>query len=238
MLARRPAGNYARLMRSRDSDPPPETEVEIELDPVDVRHPGADAVESGGPRSGLPGRLRTPAATVVLAVVVAAVVGYVIGDRGAKARNPRPAASVSTAVTVPPPLTGADAVTGTGGRCAVQNGTRLTLGVEIRNGTTSAAILRPPRVILPLGGLRLRSVTWGSCAQISPMTEADDRVVPAGGTVWLSMVFDVLVACPAPMPVQLHVGYTLSNGSGEADLLPFPDLGDVPYRDPRCPSGS
>lgn len=225
-------------MRPRDSDPPRVTEVEIELDPDDVRHPGADVVESGPPRPGLPGWLRTPVAAVILAVVVAGTVGYVIGSRGAKARNPVPGPSASTAITVPAPLSGANTITGTSNLCAVQNGTHLTLGVEIRNGTTSAAILHRPRVILPLGGLRLRSVIWGSCGQISPMAEGDDRVVPAGGTVWLSMVFDVLVACPAPLPVQLNIGYTLSSGSDQADLLPFPDLGGVPYRDPRCPSGS
>ena len=54
-------------------------------------------------------------------------------------------------------------------------------------------------------------------------------VVPPGGTAWLSVTFQVLVACPRPLPVQFSVSYQENGRTGTAQLPGFPDLGQVSY---------
>lgn len=224
---------YARPVRPRDADQPSETEVEVLREPAAGRA-GADVIESGAPRRRPPGSLRVPAVLMVLAVVVAAAAGYLAGHQRAAtvARAPLPSATGSVAPT------GAVPIAATGNRCAVQRGTRLQLGAELVNRSGTAVVLSPVRAVLPLGGLRVRAAAWGGCGQLSAAPGRDDYAVPAGGTAWLSMTFDVLVACPGPLPVQFTIDYTQAGRPGVVDLLPFPDLGDVPYTNPRCPSGS
>jgi hypothetical protein len=56
-----------------------------------------------------------------------------------------------------------------------------------------------------------------------------EDVVPAGGTAWFSVIFQVLVSCPRPLPVQFSVSYRGDTRQGTARLQGFPDLGKVSY---------
>ena len=56
-----------------------------------------------------------------------------------------------------------------------------------------------------------------------------------GDSTWLSVTVQVLVACPAPIPVEFAVGYIYAGGASTVNLPGFPDLGDVPYT--GCRSG-
>ena len=168
-------------------------------------------------------------------MIIGGVAGYLVGHYRAGTPNALPSAGTASTAG---PFTGAVPIAATGNRCAVQRGTQLQLGVEIVNRSGAAVIVHPARVILPLGGLRIRAQAWGGCAQLSATPGGNDRSMSPAGTAWLTMTFDVLVACPAPLPVQVSLDYTQGGSTGIVDLLPFPDLGDVRYTDPRCPAGS
>ena len=218
-------------MPSRDNRRPPDTEVEVLRGPAS----GGDPLESASGHTGPPGWLRSPVAALILAMIIGGGAGYLVGHY--RAGTPAALPSAGTASTAGP-FTGSVPIAATGNRCAVQQGTRLQLGVEIVNRSGAAVTVHPARVVLPLGGLRVRAQTWGSCAQLSSTPGGTDRSVPPAGTTWLAIAFDVLVPCPAPLPVQISLDYAEGRRTGVVDLLPFPDLGDVRYTDPRCPTGS
>jgi hypothetical protein len=123
-------------------------------------------------------------------------------------------------------------VTRTGDRCSAQLGAKLQLGVEIVNRSAATATLGRVTASLPLHGLRAKASAWGSCGQISPVDTGTPRQLPPGATAWLTITFDVLVPCPTPIPVLLHLAYTQGDHTATADLNGFPDLGGVPYT--RC----
>jgi hypothetical protein len=181
---------------------------------------GPDIIESA-PRRPLPGR--TVLAAFALAVVVAAAGGYVAGQRHPSTPAPKPSA-----------LARAEAISGTGDRCSVQQGRRLQLGTEIANRSTEPVTLQYIAAKLPLGGLRATARAWGSCGQLPSAVTAGRLPLAVGATTWLTMTFDVLVPCPAPLPVLFTVEYAQSGRSGVADVPAFPDLGDVPYRGGDC----
>jgi len=116
---------------------------------------------------------------------------------------------------------------------------RLQLGIEIVNQSSADVVLRRARADLPLGGLRATAATWGGCGQLSPAAADGDYPLAAGVTTWLSITFDVLIPCPAPMPVRFVVDYTrAAQGDAVAHLPGFDDLGDVPYSSLPCPTGA
>lgn len=184
---------------------------------------GVDVIESGPDRA--PRRVSVGVALVL--AVVAALGGYLFGSRHQVGAVTPPAPSPS------PPLAGQPIAT-TGKRCSVQLQDRLQLGIEIVNQSAAAMTLRRTGPVLPLHGLRARAATWGGCGQLSPAGSGESYPLAAGATTWLTITFDVLVACPAPIPVQFTVDYTQAGGSGTADLPGFNDLGDVPYSGSKC----
>jgi hypothetical protein len=141
----------------------------------------------------------------------------------------------------------------TGGACSVQRGRELQLGVEVINLSDTAVTLGQVKPTLPLGGLRLVSQQWAPCGALSPSWQAPDGgmivfvkssagVVEAGsatpggaavlqpnGTAWLSVTFQVLVACPSPLPVQFSVSYQENGRTDTAQLAGFPNLAQVAY---------
>ncbi|MGX6602973.1 hypothetical protein ACWKSP_12665 [Micromonosporaceae bacterium Da 78-11] len=165
---------------------------------------------------------RSVTAGVVLAVVAAAAAGYVVGARQEKAPTPAPPA--------------AGEITTTGHRCSQQSGAGLQLGVEIANRSATDAVLRQINVDLPLGGLRPKEVSWGSCGQLSPAQGGASFELAAGATTWLAVTFDVLVACPAPLPVRFTVDYEQDGRTATVTVPGFPDLGDVPLAASKCPA--
>src|SRR5689334_20626531 len=159
-------------MRFRDDEHAPATPVEILRDDGDAGQSGVDVIESP-PGTRAPGWIRTPVVIVLLAMVIGGVAGYLVGHHRAGTDSPS-VESVSTGA----PETTSLPVSATGNRCAVQEGTHLQLGVELLNRSTTPVILRPARVVLPLNGLRIRSVTWGGCGQLVPAAGGADRMLP------------------------------------------------------------
>jgi hypothetical protein len=183
-----------------------------------------DVIETGP--SHPPRRIAVGSALILIAVAAAG--GYLFGNRH------RPAAPAPPAPSATPPVS--EPITLTGKRCSVQLKDRLQLGIEIVNRSATTMTLRQVQPVLPLHGLRARATTWGGCGQLSPPSTVDNYPLPAAATTWLSITFDVLVPCPAPLPVQFTVDYTQAGLSGVADLPGFPDLGDVPYAGGKCSS--
>jgi hypothetical protein len=130
-------------------------------------------------------------------------------------------------------LTGGLALTQDTGTCSVQSGRELQLGVQVANRSAEPIGLGRIRTVLPLSGLKVVSQQWAPCGAIGAV-QVPDTLGP-GDSTWLSVTIQVLVACPAPIPVQFAVGYTYAGEAATANLPGFPDLGDVPYT--GCRSG-
>jgi hypothetical protein len=134
-----------------------------------------------------------------------------------------------------------------GGECSVQHGRHLQLGVEMINLSGTPVTLGQVKTITPLGGLRLVSQQWEPCGAIVPAGQAAGggtivfigastgqveagngagaAILPPYGAARLSVTFQVLVACPGPLPVQFSVSYQ-ENGKTETVQLPgFPGSG-------------
>jgi hypothetical protein len=193
----------------------------IELGPAAV-----DVIESGSeetPR--LPGRIAL--GWVLVLVVLAGLTGYLVGRRHGADRA-APAVLPSAAPVVD------QAVAGTGKRCSTQVKDQLELGVEVVNRSAGTVALHQLQAILPLRGLHAAAATWGGCGQLPAAGRGGDFLLAGGGTTWLTITFDVLVACPAPLPVLFTVEYAQGGRSDFVDLPSFPDLGDVPYTRARC----
>jgi hypothetical protein len=196
-----------------------------------------DVIETGPRRPPLPwSQGRGIAALIAAALAVGAIAGYLVGVRHAEtqAGTAGPGPHASTAGSVAPPA--AQPVTRTGNQCSAQLGDRLQLGVEIVNQSATTATLRRVETVLPLNGLRATASAWGSCGQLSSVDAATPHSLPPGATIWLTNTFDVLVPCPAPIPVLFTLTYTQAGHTTISDLRGFPDLGDVPYT--RCTDGS
>ncbi len=220
-------------MNARDADQPDPRPGNPEVTGASVQlgQENADVIESGPDGLSRPPR-RIAVGFALVLIVAAAMAGYLFGSRhrGTTATAGTPSSSTTPAFAQP--------IAGTSKRCSVQLKDRLQLGIEIINQSTTSITLREVQAVLPLRGLRATVTTWGSCGQLPPAASGDDYPLPAGGTTWLTITFDVLVACPAPLPVQFIVHYTQPSRSGTAELPGFPDLGDVPYTSTKCPSGS
>jgi len=216
-------------------------------------------------------------------LILGLAAGYALGYRHpgqASARPPKATAASAVpsfaagfaAQVYPPPAPGGPAyssnpgitdLTGlaqTGGRCSVQHGRELQVGVEVINLSAAPVTLGSVRPILPSSGLRLASQQWAPCGALSPSWQAADgglivlvksstgvvevgsstpggaAVLPSNGTAWLSATFQVLVACPSTLPVQFTVTYQQDGRTHTAQLTGFPDLQQVPYT--GCKGGS
>jgi hypothetical protein len=186
-----------------------------------------DVIGRGSRRPARSGpRWRPPRIGLILAaagLVAGLGAGYAAGVRqGGKAAAP-PA----------PPVTGAAPLSQAGLTCSTQSGGELQLGVDVANESAAAVTLRKVTVVLPIGGLREVSQAWGPCGELPAATVAPANVVPAGGSTWFTVTFQVLVSCPQPLPVQFILRYQRSSQAEVTDLPGFPDLGQVPYG--QCP---
>jgi len=190
---------------------------------------------------------------VGIALLAAAIAGYAVGT----SRGDKPGPTVPTGA-VPiggmpvdgVPIDGVDEVpatrllvqgpgqppTPTGKRCSLQDGTTLEVGLEILNGSELPTTLLEVDASLPLNGLRVTGKAWGSCGQLFPTDAANPRPLAPGATAWITITLDVLVDCPAPLPVQVDVRYMQANQISVAFLGGFSDLGDVPYT--GCSTGA
>jgi hypothetical protein len=199
----------------------------------------ADVVEHGGrrffPSLNWPSRNWRPprGAVILLAVglIIGLAAGYVTGYRQAP-RNASAPPTPSAGPASPLPAPGL-ALTQDTGTCSVQSGRELQLGVQVTNQSAEPVGLGRIRTVLPLSGLKVVSQQWAPCGAIGTVQVPD--ILGPGDSTWLSVTVQVLVACPAPIPVQFAVGYTYAGEAATASLPGFPDLGQVPYT--GCRSG-
>ena len=115
------------------------------------------------------------------------------------------------------------------GACSVQSGRHLALGVQVTNQSTVPLTLQSVRAVLPLGGLTPGTWHWAPCGAIPQALVQEVVILQPGASTWLTMTFNVKVACPVPYPVQFTIGYIAQGRSAAASLPGFPDLGQVPY---------
>jgi hypothetical protein len=223
-----------------------------------VTENGADVVEQGGRRLFPSLNWRPPGrpprgAAILLAVglIIGLAAGYAAGYHQApRNASASPTASVSPAPPVPPPapqlVIKGTAIQGTGsvftdglaltqdtGMCSVQSGRELQLGVQVTNTSTEPIVLSRIRTVFPLSGLKVVSQQWAPCGAIGAVQ--GPVALEPGDSTWFSVTVQVLVACPAPLPVQFTVNYTYAGEAAIVTLPGFPDLGQVPYT--GCRSG-
>jgi hypothetical protein len=217
-----------------------------------VTETGADVVEQGGRRFFPSLNWRPPwrpprVAAILLAVglVIGLVAGYAAGYRQApRNASAPPTASASPARPVPPPapqlvikgtaiqgngsvFTDGLALTQDTAMCSTQSGRELQLGVQVTNTSTELIGLRRIRTVFPLGGLKLVSQQWAPCGATGAVQVP--VILKPGDSTWFSVTVEVLVACPAPLPVQFAVSYTYAGEAATVNLPGFVDLGQVPY---------
>jgi hypothetical protein len=213
------------------------------------RRPGSagrdDVLEQGSREP--PGR--PPRIAILLGVaglVIGLAVGYVAGHQqgshtAVAARTPSAAASVSSPARMGamspedgPPLGGPDSLVQSGSQCATQPGRhRLQLGVQVTNQSARPVTLMQITADEPLGGLRMATHTWGTCAELPFAQSEPGRVVAPGASTWFTVTFRVLVKCPGALPVQFSVRFFQHGRTFTAELPGFVDLGHVPYQ--GCP---
>ena len=179
---------------------------------------------------------------VVASLVVVFGIGWGMGyDQGVRAEADRGPTSPPSLVNPTGANTGsrsaAPTLTPTGEQCAVQVGEQLWLGIELVNSGSGRAVIRRVRDNLPLRGLRATQLLVGGCGQLEALDAETENLgadreaqVDAGASVWVSGIFDVLVDCPAPYPVQLLVSYSDQDGANLVVVAGvFNDLGAVTY---------
>ncbi|HLH59322.1 MAG TPA: hypothetical protein VKV33_09240 [Streptosporangiaceae bacterium] len=213
-------------LSAETSGPPDDGDV------VDMSgHGDGDVVEIGNRRSWV---FRRPFPLIFLSsagLLVGLVAGFAAGD--AHGRSAGAPARPSGATTPTPPMSGGG-LGQTGNECSMQAGRTLQLGVQVMNLSARGIVLQEVKAILPIGGLKQTAQAWGPCGELPPLSELPDDAMPAGGSTWFTVTFQVLVKCPYPLPVQFTVDYALDGRPASTTLPGFPDLGHVPYA--NCPS--
>jgi len=109
---------------------------------------------------------------------------------------------------------------------------QLQLGMQITNFSSAPVTLDSVKVILPMGGLKVISQSWGVCGELPRSFGPPETALPPAATTWFSVTFQVLVECPQPLPVQFTLSYTQNGRPASARLPGFDDLGQVSY--PGC----
>jgi hypothetical protein len=176
-------------------------------------------------------RVASSVAALVLALVVGIGIGYELGREGPVA-PPQPTTTDGD---------GPARVQATGVRCLQGSASELWLGAEFVNRGPGTIVLRGARVELPLGGLTVTALEWGTCGQVGALAAHGPEEIWLGGvdapehtSVWISAQLDLtdVSACPAPYPVLFHVPYIDRTGRITELVFGFADLGGVPH--PAC----
>ncbi len=212
---------------------------EPEIRFVEPRHEPAagtrapDVLDTTRPLSVLDrlGRRELVIAAVVAALILGAALGYISGKHAGKKVIRVAASPSSTAATRPVPTS---PVSATGAQCSAHSGTQLQLGIEITNASAAPVTLGDVHTDLPLGGLRQVRSSVGSCGELPSVRDSAIAgfVLGPGATTWITVLMQVLVTCPGPLPAQFVLGYTQAGHAVTDNLGGFSDLGNVPY--PGC----
>jgi hypothetical protein len=191
-----------------------------------------------------PPRIPRFAAILVVVALVVGVgagfgAGYTAGRHHTTAATPAATASGSDPAAVAG--TAGPTLAQSGNVCSSQHGTQLQLGVQVVNDSTTALTLFQIRPVLPMGGLRVTSISWGACGQLpidpqadgDPQSAAMDQFLPAQAAGWFTITVQVLVRCPAALPVQFQVAYGQHGKVSTVPMAGFNDLANVGYS--GCP---
>jgi hypothetical protein len=174
---------------------------------------------------------RTAVVLGIIGLVAGLAAGYGIGAR--HAASPAPPAQASAAPVSVVPLTAGGSPLGfNGSRCSSQVGHELQLGVEVTNNLPGLLTVLGVDAVLPAGGLKVVSWAWGPCGELAG-TPPPEQSLTTGSSNWFTVTFQVLVGCPAPLPVQFNFQFDLRSSQDSraafATVAAFPDLGQVPY---------
>jgi len=171
-------------------------------------------------------------AAVVL-VVVAGVVGYVIGDHhGAAMTTARPLVSPTRVVE---PLS---TVSVTGRQCAVEDGHQLQVGIEITNDTRHTVSLTAIDVDVPIPGLSVRAKQFGTCGVVAGNT--GPQPLAPGNSTWISATFDNHLPCQVPASSNIYTAsiiFTVHYDDGLTATGGFSYLPDIAFPACALPSG-
>jgi hypothetical protein len=173
---------------------------------------------------------RPPRIAVILGLaglLAGLATGYAVGTW-----HPRKAAPASSQPSFNPqsvvPVFVSAPLTQPGPACSVQNGHDLQLGVEVSNDSAASLTILRIAPLLPLGGLKALSLTWGPCGEL-PGQPPEDQALTPGNSLWFTVTFRVLVTCPGPLPVQFAIGYSQNGQRAASTVAGFPDLSQVHY---------
>lgn len=171
---------------------------------------------------------RTAAALLVAAGLVAGLIaGYAAGDHRA-AGGPAPGLTPYLPSQAAQLAVGA-APLGQGPACSAQVGSDIQLGFQITNVSASPVTLRKVLAVLPIGGLRALTQSWGACGELPQPDAAITVILSPGASTWFTITFKPLVRCPGPIPVQFNVDDVQRGRPTVVHLPGFEDLGRVPY---------
>jgi hypothetical protein len=203
-------------------------------DAADGAGAGGDVIHGRPPRSSTrwPMRPSWLAGALVVALLAGIGIGYLIGhsDHGkhVAAATPTPSA-LSPVVRALPGIALRPGTTCFG--LAASNGEPLMVGVELADEDIRPVVLTGLHGVFPLGGLRQIGSQVGQCDNNAIEQVSGHRIEPSA-TIWLSLILDVQVRCPGPLPVQFRLDYTVGGTPSTQTVNPFPDLDGVPY--PGC----
>jgi hypothetical protein len=194
-----------------------------------------------------PGAGVLAAVTLVVGLAAGSAVGY--GHRRGSAATPAkassPTAQMPTAApqasteTAPSAYAGflGPALTQDSGTCSVQAGRDLELGIPVTNQSTETILLQSARPVSVMPEmLTVRSWRWGPCGFEGNAIAPDTVALGPGQTTWVTAVVHPLIACPAPVPVQFRVTYSVNRQPGSSSLPGFADLSEVRYS--GCPASA
>jgi len=203
---------------------------------ADDESDGADLIHGRTPRPPVrwPMRPSWLVGALALTLLAGIGIGYLIGRPSGGKHVAAPTPTSSAPRPTGPPLPGLALRPGT--TCAgldPANGQPLMVGVELANDSARRVVLTGIQGVFPLGGLRQVGSQVGQCDNNATEQVNGHRIEPSA-TVWLSLILDVQVRCPAPLPVQIRLDYTIDGTPSTQTVNPFPDLGGIGY--PGCPT--
>jgi hypothetical protein len=183
----------------------------------------AKVIEMGGPPPSehrpINRRFRWRLVAAIAVLATGGGIGYVIGDRHSPgdAALPRVGRSEAPAVS---------ALTSTGVTCSMQQGTALSIGVQLVNHAGHAVKLDEMIVELPPGSrFELVAGFWGPCGTSNRSAQPPAVALGADTTTWVSATVATRVPCAIPDPVVFVVDYD----GGHKVRAQFNALGDGRY---------